>query len=40
MKRQYILTEQMDYIHDLPEQRLINVINGDKTGVSEAVGWE
>ena len=40
MKRQYILTEQMEYIHDLPEQRLINVINGDKTGISESVGWE
>jgi len=40
MRRQYILTEQMDYIHDLPEARLINVINGDKTGISEAVGWE
>lgn len=40
MKRQYILTEQMDYIHDLPEQRLINVINGDKTGISESVWWK
>lgn len=40
MNRQYILTEQMDYIHDLPEQRLINVINGDKTGISKTVWWE
>lgn len=40
MKRQYILTEQMDYIHDLPEQRLINVINGDTTGITGSVGWK
>ncbi len=38
--RQYILIEQMDYIHDLPEARLKNVINGDKTGVSELVDWK
>ncbi len=39
MGRSYILVEQMDYIHDLPEQRLINVINGDQTGISKAVNW-
>ncbi len=39
MGRRYILIEQMDYIHDLPEQRLINVIKGDQTGISKAVGW-
>lgn len=38
--RRYILVEQMDYIHDLPEARLINVIKGDQTGISEAVGWK
>lgn len=38
--RQYILTEQMDYIHDLPEARLKNVINGDKTGISKEVNWQ
>ena len=40
MGRQYILIEQMDYIHDLPESRLINVINGDQTGISKAVNWK
>lgn len=40
MNRQYILVEQMDYIHDLPEQRLINVINGDNTGISRDVNWK
>lgn len=40
MGRRYILVEQMDYIHDLPEQRLINVIKGDPTGISKAVNWK
>lgn len=35
MKRRYIGIEQMDYIHDLPEARLKNVINGDSTGISK-----
>jgi len=40
MGRRYILIEQMDYIHDLPEARLINVIKGDQTGISKAVNWK
>jgi adenine-specific DNA-methyltransferase len=40
MNRQYILIEQMDYIHDLPEARLKNVISGDQTGISKDVGWK
>jgi adenine-specific DNA-methyltransferase len=40
MGRQYILIEQLDYIHELPEQRLINVINGDQSGISKAVNWK
>lgn len=40
MSRQYVLIEQMDYIHDLPEARLQNVIAGDQTGISKAVGWK
>lgn len=40
MNRQYILIEQMDYIHDLPEARLINVINGDQSGISKTVNWQ
>ncbi len=32
MGRRYILVEQMDYIHNLPEARLINVIKGDQNG--------
>jgi adenine-specific DNA-methyltransferase len=40
MGRQYILIEELDYIHELPEQRLKNVINGDTSGISKAVGWK
>ncbi|HQV77058.1 MAG TPA: site-specific DNA-methyltransferase [Chitinophagales bacterium] len=40
MNRQYILVEQMDYIHDLPEARLKNVINGEQSGISKAVNWQ
>ncbi len=38
--RQYIGIEQMDYIHDLPESRLKNVIKGDQSGISKAVNWQ
>lgn len=38
--RQYILIEQMDYIHDLPEARLKNVITGDQSGISKSVDWK
>jgi len=40
MGYQYILIEQLDYIHELPEQRLKNVINGDTSGISKAVNWK
>jgi adenine-specific DNA-methyltransferase len=40
MGLQYILIEQMDYIHELPEKRLINVINGDLSGISKSVNWK
>lgn len=40
LNRQYILIEQMDYIHDLPEARLKNVIAGDQTGISKDVNWK
>jgi adenine-specific DNA-methyltransferase len=40
MNRQYILIEQMDYIHDLPEARLIKVIQGEQGGISKSVNWQ
>lgn len=39
MGLQYILVEQMDYIRELPELRLKNVIEGDQTGISKSVKW-
>jgi adenine-specific DNA-methyltransferase len=38
--RQYIGIEQMDYIHDLPEARLKEVIAGDQGGISKDVNWK
>lgn len=40
MGRRWIGIEQMDYIEDLTKKRLVNVVNGDQTGVSKAVGWQ
>ena len=40
MGRQYILAEQMDYIHDLPEARLKKVIDGEQGGISKDVKWK
>ncbi|MCK5320024.1 site-specific DNA-methyltransferase, partial [Candidatus Parcubacteria bacterium] len=39
MNRQYILIEQMDYIHKLPEARLKKVIDGEQGGISKLVNW-
>lgn len=38
--RQYIGIEQMDYIHDLPEARLKEVIAGEQGGISKDVSWK
>ncbi len=40
MNRQYILIEQMGYIHELPEARLKQVIAGEQGGISKAVNWQ
>lgn len=40
MNRQYIGIEQLDYGKNDSKIRLKNVIDGDKTGVSKAVGWQ
>ena len=39
MGRRWIGVEQMDYIHDLTSKRMVNVINGDQTGISKIEGW-
>lgn len=38
--RQYIGIEQMDYIHDLPESRLKEVVKGEQGGISKDVKWK
>ena len=40
MNRQYIGVEQLDYGDNGSIMRLQNVINGDSTGISKAVGWQ
>ena len=40
MKRRYIGIEQLDYVEELSVKRLLNVINGDKTGISEKYDWQ
>ncbi len=40
MGRQWIGVEQMDYIKNLPEARLIKVIEGEQGGISKAVNWK
>jgi adenine-specific DNA-methyltransferase len=40
MGRQYIGIEQLDYGENSAIVRLKNVINGDQSGVSKAVGWK
>lgn len=40
MGRRYIGIEQMDYIEELTKKRLVNVVSGDSSGISKAIGWE
>ena len=39
MNRQYIGVEQMNYGKNDSVQRLINVINGEQSGISKAISW-
>ncbi|WP_373470604.1 DNA methyltransferase [Carnobacterium alterfunditum] len=38
--RKFIAIEQMDYIENITKQRLINVIQSDKSGVSKNNNWQ
>jgi adenine-specific DNA-methyltransferase len=40
LKRQWISIEQLDYIKNLPEERIRNVIAGDEGGISKEIGWK
>lgn len=39
LKRKWIGIEQMSYTEDLSKARLVNVINGEQTGISKDVEW-
>lgn len=40
MQRHFIGFEQMDYINTVSVPRLVKVIQGEKTGISEEVNWQ
>lgn len=40
MNRQWIIVEQMDYVKELPQARLIKVIGWEQWGISESVNWQ
>jgi len=40
MKRRWIGIEQMSYTENLSKKRLINVVNGEQTGISKDVEWK
>lgn len=40
INRKYIGIEQLDYIESLTKQRMLNVLNGDTTGISKEVKWQ
>ena len=40
MNRRYIGIEQMDYIETIAKKRLLEVLNGDNTGISSKYKWD
>lgn len=40
MNRRYVSIEQLDYAKEKIVGRLINVVNGDQTGISKDVNWQ
>lgn len=40
INRRFIGVEQMEYIEELPNNRLINVINGEQSGISKVINWQ
>jgi adenine-specific DNA-methyltransferase len=40
MKRRWVAIEQMHYVHELPEARLVRVIEGEKSSISKTIQWE
>ena len=39
MNRQYIICEQLNYIEELPVNRLNNTVNGEQSGISKTYKW-
>lgn len=40
MERQWIGVEQINYEENNPEERMVNVVNGDNTGISKNTKWK
>lgn len=40
LKRRFVGVEREDYIKDITVKRMLNVINGDPTGVSKSANWQ
>lgn len=40
LNRKFITIEQMDYIKELPVERLVSVIDGELSGISKIVNWK
>jgi len=40
LKRKFVGIEQLDYGYNDSIQRLVNVINGDQSGISKSVSWQ
>lgn len=40
LNRNFITVDQMDYVNDITVKRIVNVINGDATGISKEVNWQ
>ena len=38
--RQWIAVEQLDYINEITKKRVLNVISGDRKGISKILKWE
>jgi adenine-specific DNA-methyltransferase len=40
MKRKYILCEQLDYVEELPINRIKGVLHGEQSGISKTINWQ
>lgn len=40
LNRNFITVDQMNYINNITVKRIVNVINGDTTGISKTINWQ